>query len=162
MRIDLEFDITARLVREIEAIVGKEVLVGIPASADDRGKELGNVARGYLNEFGEPSTNLPARAHLVPGVEKALGPIEKVLEDGIKKALGGITGASVIALEKAGFLAENSVKDLITSVIPPPLAQRTIENRRKRAKNKRGAVTTVPLIDTGEYRRAITHVIRKV
>ncbi len=58
-------------------------------------------------------------------------------------------------LDQAGTLAANSVKSFITDAEFFPLAPATIKNRLIR-----GRTGDKPLIDTGQYRRSITYVVR--
>lgn len=148
--------VTATL-KSIHLLVRQDVLVGIPQSSDARpaGSPITNAEIGYIQEFGAPGANIPARPHLVPAVEGAEKKIGEQLKKGAKAACEGDRQGVINALTAAGLVGEMAVKAKITSVLPPPLAASTIAARKSR-----GRTGTVPLIDTGEYRNRITHVIR--
>lgn len=156
------------IVRAIRGLAKKRVLVGIPADKDARPDEpIGNAALGYIHEHGSPARNIPARPHLVPGVEAALPEITRRLEAAAKAAMAGEAAQVEQYLGQAGQAAVNSVQRLIQAGIPPPLAQATVNRRRIRTPGSsyRRLATrpedTTPLIDTATYIRSLTWVIRE-
>lgn len=150
------------LLKAIKELTSKEVLVGIPDTAagrsdpDEDGQSISNAEIGYLMENGSPTQNIPPRPHLVPGVEAARGKIEARLKSGAQAALSGKKSDVDATLTAVGITAENAVKSKITDGPFVPLSPKTIAKRK--AKGRTG---TKPLIDTSQYRRAITHVVRK-
>lgn len=158
MSIKVTQDKVAATLKAIHMLVQQDVMVGVPMSNDDRpdGAPITNAEIGYIEEFGAPAANIPARAHLVPGVEGAEKQIGVQLKKGAKAACEGDRNGVMDALEAAGFIGEMAVKAKITNVIPPPLASSTLAARRRR-----GRTGETPLLDKGEYRNSITHVIRK-
>ena len=53
MPVTMTLDRSTAVLRRVRELTAKRVLVGIPASADNRdGGEIGNAAIGYINEFG--------------------------------------------------------------------------------------------------------------
>lgn len=156
-------DGTAAMKAALKALTQDRVLVGIPSEKafrdpepDDPHPELNNAEIGYLNEFGAPEANIPARPHLVPGVAKATKEaVPKIYADAATKALDGNLSAVKDAHGKVGFTATSSVKNLIADGIDPALADSTIAKRKAR-----GRTGTTPLLDTGQYRRNIDFVIR--
>ncbi|PTR06439.1 MULTISPECIES: hypothetical protein [unclassified Novosphingobium] len=155
-------DRTAAVKAALKALVKDRVLVGIPSEKAFRDPEpdeprpaLNNAEIGYLNEFGAPEANIPARPHLVPGTQKALPKVEKFYREAAPKVLDGNSEAIRAAHGKVGFTVTSSIKNLITDGIAPPLAERTLENRKRR-----GREGETPLLDTGQYRRNIDFVIR--
>lgn len=144
--------------KAIHQLVKQDVLVGIPQNADERpdGSPITNAEIGYLMENGSPANNIPARPHLVPGVERAEKQIGIQLKKGASAAMDGNQAGVMDALNAAGLVAQNSVRAEITSVLPPPLKPGTLAARKRR-----GRTGTVPLIDIGRYRNAQTYVIRK-
>ena len=150
------------LMASIKALTKDRVLVGIPAEKADREPDpsdpkpdLNNAEIGYLNEFGAPEQNLPARPHLVPGIQRALPKIEEAYKAAATKALGGDQAAVKSAETKVGFIATSSVKLLIAEGLSPPLSEATLDERKRR-----GVTRTNPLQDTGQYRNNIDFVIR--
>lgn len=140
----------------LKTLANKDVLVGIPESKDERDDgDIGNAAIGYINENGSPAQNIPPRPHLKPGVRSVEQEFMPHLKSAALKALEGDAEGSVTSLERAGTVAANGVKRYITITGFTPLADATIANRLRR-----GRTGNKPLIDTGEYRRSITHVVR--
>ncbi|MEN4571804.1 hypothetical protein ABEG61_12895 [Pantoea agglomerans] len=140
----------------LKELVNKDVLVGIPESKDERDDgDIGNAAIGYINENGSPAQNIPPRPHLKPGVRSVEQDFMPHLKSAARKALEGDAEGAVTSLDRAGTVAANGVKRYITVTGFTPLADATIANRLRR-----GRTGNKPLIDTGEYRRSITHIVR--
>jgi len=141
----------------LNTLTNKDVLVGIPEAKDEREGEgeFGNAGIGFINENGSPAQNIPPRPHLKPGVQAAETEFIPHLRAAALKALDGNAEGAVTSLDRAGLVAANGVKRYITITGFIPLADSTIANRRRR-----GRTGNKPLIDTGEYRRSITHVVR--
>lgn len=156
-------DKTAAIKAALKALVQDRVLVGIPSEhafrqpePGDENPELNNAEIGYLNEFGAPEINLPARPHLVPGVAKvAKDKVPELYRKAAVNVLDGNTAAIKAAHGQVGFVATSSVKNFITDGISPALADSTIAKRQAR-----GRTGTTPLLDTGQYRRSIDYVVR--
>jgi hypothetical protein len=147
-------DQTAVVLKRVRDLTAKRVLVGITAAENmrDDGSPIGNAAIGYIQEHGDPEHNLPARPFLVPGVmavqDKSIARLRKAGEAAL------LGGDPVSQMTAAGLEAETSVKLLITDIIPPPLAPRTLAERKAA-----GFQGETPLIRTGALRNSITHVI---
>lgn len=140
----------------LKTLANKDVLVGIPESKDERDDgDIGNAAIGYINENGSPAQNIPPRPHLKPGVRSVEQDFMPHLKSAARKALEGDAEGAVTSLDRAGTVAANGVKRYITITGFTPLADATISNRLRR-----GRTGNKPLIDTGEYRRSFTHVVR--
>lgn len=140
----------------LKTLANKDVLVGIPESKDSRDDgEFGNAGIGYINENGSPQQNIPARPHLKPGVRSVEQEYLPHLKAAAQKALEGNAEGAITSLDRAGTVAANGVKRYITITGFTALSDVTLAQRRKR-----GRTGNKPLIDTGEYRRSITHVVR--
>lgn len=153
-------DDVAKLMESIRdlANVG-DVLVGIPATENAReDSPIGNAAIGYINEFGSPAQGIPARPFLSVGVDAIKDKAAAIIGKGTAEALTSFDHSRItVAQNKAGLLAQNSVRAAITSGDGfEPLAASTIAARKRR-----GVTRTKPLIDTGSLRTSITYVIRK-
>ncbi|HDR9029897.1 TPA: hypothetical protein QDB14_004119 [Burkholderia vietnamiensis] len=178
------------VLKSIAALVQKEVLVGVPdstAGRKDEGEPISNAEIGYLMEKGSPANNVPARPHLVPGVEDALPTVTAQLQKGVEAALRGDLSKIDARLDAAGNVAVSSVRLRIRSNIPPPLAPSTVANRyrqrgtRSQRKSEKdyaalidagaqaagmslseiqSAAGIIPLINTGGYLKSITYVKR--
>ncbi|HDR8973766.1 hypothetical protein [Burkholderia vietnamiensis] len=155
----MKIDRLDEVLKSISGLVQKEVLVGVPdstAGRKDDGEPLSNAEIGYILEHGSPSNNIPERPHLVPGVQDARPKFEPQLQKGVEAALDGDLEKVNRSLNRAGLAAQNSVRAKINSNIPPKLADSTLAARRRR-----GVTRENTLVDTGQYRNAITYVIRK-
>ncbi|MGK3134872.1 hypothetical protein ACCX84_03765 [Pantoea trifolii] len=149
-------DNASAVLASLKAIASKDVLVGIPEEKSERDDvPFGNAGIGYINENGSPAQNIPARPHLVPGVRSVDEQTLPHLRAAAQAAMSGNTAAAEMELNRAGALAANGVKRYITITGFTPLADRTINSRLAR-----GRTGDKPLIDTGQYRRAITYVVR--
>lgn len=142
------------LLRRLAAVAQRDVLVGVPAGeARDDGPS--NAEIGYQNEFGSPANNIPARPHLLPGVAAVQDKVVAKLTQAADAAATGRPSDAERHLHAAGLLAQNSVRRTLTTTAYRPLSERTLAERRAR-----GRTGTKPLIDTGQYRRSITYVVR--
>jgi hypothetical protein len=157
------------IMRALGELAKKRLLVGIPAENNTRpGEPIGNAVLGYVHNFGSPARNIPARPHLVPGVEAVMPAIQQHLAAAAGAALAGDEAAVDRHLGAAGTVAVNSVQATIQAGIPPPLSPRTVARRRRRSRGSRyrRLATTpadvTPLIDTTSYLRSYTWVIRHV
>lgn len=149
-------DTAQSILDALKTLANKDVLVGIPESKDERDDgDIGNAAIGYINENGSPAQNIPPRPHLKPGVKSVEQDFMPHLKAAAQKALEGNAEGAVTSLDRAGTVAANGVKRYITITGFTPLADATIANRLRR-----GRTGNKPLIDTGEYRRSITHIVR--
>lgn len=170
-------DNTSQLIRGLDVLTNTRVMVGIPQADDDREDEhdeIGNAEIGWLMENGIPERNVPARPHMVPGVRRAQAKVVDYLKQAGRLAVEGKPDSVFRALHAAGLTASMSIKNIIREGIPPALADSTI---RARTKNRKGARLELanraagmapstelvkPLINTGQYLAAITHVLRTV
>lgn len=149
-------DEVENLLKNVQSMTGKQVLIGIPAEKDSRrGAPIGNAGIGFIQENGSPANNIPARPFLVPGVRQAtpmaIKELQKAAVDGLQDPLAVDRG-----LNAAGLIAQAAVKNRIrNSVGFAPLASSTIAARRAR-----GAVGTKPLIRTGQLLNSITYVVK--
>jgi len=149
-------DSAQSILEALKTLANKDVLVGIPESKDERDDgDVGNAAIGRINEDGSPMQNIPSRPHLKPGVRSVDQDFMPHLKAAAQKALEGNAEGAVTSLDRAGTVAANGVKRYITITGFTPLADATIANRLRR-----GRTGNKPLIDTGEYRRSITHIVR--
>lgn len=164
------------VIKSITALTKMDVLVGIPESENqrDEAEEPNNAALGYIHEHGSPVNNIPARPFLVPGVADAKGQYRPRLIRAAQLALDGKTKDALKQLEAAGILAEQGVKAKINSGDFVPLSDATVAARARRG--RKGAAAELerrasglpagtdlakPLIDTGQLRNSITHVVRE-
>jgi phage gpG-like protein len=151
-------DNSAKLKKAFERLASKDVMVGIPSEKTERKEDSGmnNAAIGYIMEHGAPEMNLPARPFLIPGVRAVKDKVTTQFKLAAKKSMAGDVEAVNNGLNRAGMVAQNSVRATINSGIAPSLAPSTLAARRKR-----GRTGTVPLIDTGQLRNSITYILKE-
>ncbi|CAN0620535.1 conserved protein of unknown function [Burkholderia multivorans] len=155
----MKIDRLDEVLKSIAGLVQKEVLVGVPdstAGRKDDGEPISNAEIGYIQEHGSPANNIPARPHLVPGVQDAQPKFTPQLQKGVEAALDGDLEQVDRRLGSAGLIAQNSVRAKVNSNIAPELADSTLEARRRR-----GVTRENTLVDSAQYRNSITYVIRK-
>lgn len=152
-------DRLAEVLARVDALAGKELLIGIPEAEGPRddGSPVSNAAIGYINEYGSPQLNIPARPHLVPGVREALPVCISHMERAARAALQSGNGADAEAgLHAAGLAAVASVQRYLTKGTNfAALSAATLARRRAK-----GHAGDKPLIETGSYRRALSHALR--
>ena len=160
MTVEVTKDRVADVLRAIRVLTLKEVLIGIPAEGAERKPEPGepnppsNAVIGYTMEFGDPERNIPARQHLLPGVESILPKAIERLRKAGEQALSGKPEEAEKALHVVGLMGQSAVRGRITSGPFVPLSPRTLARRKAR-----GRLGEKPLIDTGAYRMAQTYVV---
>jgi hypothetical protein len=179
-------DIVSEVFASLQDLVGNQVLIGFPESADARqdGDPMNNAALAYVHEFGSPAANIPARPFLIPGVDKATDPALVQMRAAADAALVGDTAKADQALQAAGIIGANFARNEINSGNFVPLAPSTIRNRhrsrgtasmRKSEKqymqlvdsgmspaDAQAATGIKPLINTSQLRNSITSVVRKI
>lgn len=148
------------MLASVQALVQKELLIGIPAATAARDPEEGeapidNATIGYLMEFGAPAANIPERPFLVPGIQSATDRIGKRLQRAAEAALDGKKDEVDAQYEAAGLIGQSAVRAKITDGPFVPLAPATLARRRAR-----GRTGEKPLLDTGQLRRSVTFVVR--
>ena len=170
------------------ALAKKRVLVGVPAETSTRpntGEKINNaellyiLSHGvrkkamrdemqqnidsgmkysaahslYIQEHGSPLWQIPPRPVLEPAIEDKKAPIAKQLREAAKAAIDGNLQGAENRLHMAGMVAENAAKGWFEDPKNgwPPNSPKTIARKGSDS----------PMIDTGEMRKAITHVIRE-
>lgn len=161
MTIKVTKDNVAAVMKAIRSLTRTEVLVGIPAENAERQPDpdepepANNAMIGYVMENGSPARNIPARPHMRPGIEAVKDAIVERYRAGGEAVLDGRVTDPDKVHTAVGLIAERGIKAQITDGSFAPLAPSTLAARKRR-----GRKSEKPLIDTGQYRRAITHVIR--
>jgi hypothetical protein len=149
-------DRTEAMLNALGELVEWKVLVGVPAEKGPRQDgTLNNAARAYILNFGSPAANIPAREFMYSGIADAQDQINEYFRQIARKAIAGDRQGVEKGLHVVGLAAQNAVRARINSNLPPPLAERTIRERRAR-----GVTRTNTLVDTGQMRNAVTYVIR--
>jgi hypothetical protein len=173
-------DRSKNLEAALKALAGQEVLVGIPADKaqrqaapeDGENAALTNAQLGYIHEHGSPARNIPARPFLATGIKDARDAIVDQLRAAGKTALDGNISGVDTALNKAGLIGQNSVRNHFVDNDWPALAESTLNKvigqvmggdgkvlKKGKTRAQTGAIN--PLILSGQLRKAITYVVRK-
>jgi hypothetical protein len=175
------------LVKSLETLAGNRVMVGVPGEKADRKEDgdeaVNNAALMYIHENGDPASNLPARPVVHPTVKANMGQITKSLKLAGAYALSGDKEKVMATFTALGLFMQNALRQKITDGPFAPLSPRTIAQRAakrgtKRRKGEQQYLDLVsqgvapsdaqqqtgikPLIDTGQLRRALTYVIRRI
>jgi hypothetical protein len=156
-------DRVLEMLRSVRGLTRNEVLIGVPDSNAERAVDpenptpLSNAAIGYLMETGAPERNLPARPSLVPGVTEVAPVLVERLKKAGNAAILSPGGKQTVdqAMHAVGLLGQNAVRAKITDGPFVALSEVTLVRRRAR-----GRTGTKPLIDSGQFRNAITYVVR--
>lgn len=172
-------DMTKLMTQGVAALTKVDVYIGVPAeNAATRAGGINNAELSYIHEFGAPAAGIPARPHLVPGIEDIKGEAAKTMEEAAKQALEGNEGSVEPALNRIGLLGQNAVRARFQNNDWEPLKDSTLDyaapkkdaegntltdkkGRVKRGKSRRDEGKTNPLLDTGQLMKSHTYVIRK-
>lgn len=151
-------DFTKQFGELISRYKSDEVLVGIPEDAEARDDDSPISSAGILalNHFGSESANIPPRPVLPQGIRNAQDAIAEQFKICAQQSLKKGLAAIPIYYERAGIIAANSCKKVITDQegIEGP-SESTLATREAR-----GFKGTKALLVTGQTRNAITHVVK--
>lgn len=153
-------DKVPQLTKSLKALAETRVMVGVPGDkAGRKGDEgpINNAALMKIHEDGAPEVNIPARPVVGPTIKENTGTITHGLKLAGDKALDGDINGMMKMFNALGITIQNKMRAKITDGLAPPLAERTLAGRRAR-----GRSGEKPLLDTGQLRRALTYVLRKV
>ena len=127
-----------------------QVLVGLPKGSNNYPDGTSVVEVGVIHEFGSDARNIPQRSFLRSAMVKNRGKYKKLFRKLAKEIVDGKSDKRR-ALGIVGLTAMRDVKDRITDLKSPPLANKF---------RKDGSVGN-PLVDTGHLRQAITYVLEE-
>lgn len=154
MSVSVLVDHTKELMATLEKLakVGS-IFVGVPEDkAARKSSEMNNATLAAIHELGSPAAKIPPRPFLKIGIAKAQKECVNILGAGAAKALTNFDAGDLVkAQDKAGLVAQNSVRGVFRSGDLKPLEKSTLK--------KKGEKTT-PLIDTGSLRTSISYVVR--
>ncbi len=119
----------------------------------DAGKKYSEAHSLYIQSHGSPLWHIPPRPVLEPSIEANKEPIAKQLQEAALAALDGNSAGTKASLEKAGEIADEVAKQWYRDPRNnwPPNSPKTIAMKG----------SNIPLIDTNEMLKAITHVVRE-
>lgn len=117
------------------------------------------VFQMFMLEHGSPAYSVPPRPVIEPALMSIKQPISKKLGDALLKFIAGDDKGSKIALKELGIMCQSECQKWFENPKNnwPPLAQSTIEAKRK--KHNKPDYDPIPLVDTGALRQSITYVI---
>lgn len=165
--------------KALNALTEKDVFIGVPAeNAAPREGGINNAELSYIHEYGAPAAGIPARPHLLPGVEDIREEAASLLKGAAKQALEGNGAAIEPALNKIGLLGQNAVRARFQNNDWEPLKDSTLDyaapkkdaegntqadkkGNVKRGKSRREEGKLNPLLDTAQLMKSHTYVIRK-
>lgn len=127
------------------------VRVGVFGTETHEGSaDLTMVELAAIHEFGSPAANIPERSFIRATLNAKHDEIAKLLTGAAKAVVKG-TVTVERALNIIGTAVVKDIKVRITSGpgIPPPLKDATIKHKG----------SSRPLVDTGQLKNAITHVV---
>lgn len=162
-RVKVVFDKSRKVLAAFDALTSQRVYAGVPAEKaprsgeDHEGLPINNAALMYIHENGAPEVNIPARPVVHPAIASIKDELIAEQKEGAKKVLSGNLSAVNACFQRMGIMAQNAMRKRITEGPFIPLKPSTIAERRAR-----GFKGTKPLIVTGQLRRALTYVVRKV
>lgn len=148
---DKQLQAVQKSIKELKKI---DVLVGVPQ--EEAGREQNGITNAellYIHTNGSPANNIPPRPIVDPAIQDSKEEIGTLLKEAILKALEGDTDGAMAGMERAGTQGENAVKGWFTNP-----KNNWAENAESTIKQKG---SSKPLIDTGQLRKSITHVVKK-
>jgi hypothetical protein len=138
----------------------EQLLIGVPSDENSREEDtggIGNAELAYIHENGSAAANIPARPVLIPGVQKVSEQCANIIAQGAADAIDQGLSALTKAYNKAGLIAQSSVRRTLTQGEGfEPLSDSTLD-----ARDRRGFKGTKPLLVTGQLRNSYTYVVRK-
>lgn len=144
-----------RMQRVVDELSRKAVRVGyFPHSRYPDGKPVAGVA--VVQEYGSVKLRIPPRPTFGPAVANGRQMQRDAIAAATRRAIKG-TQTVEQGLDQLGMAVVGDIKQAITELTSPELAESTIEARRRR--NAAGNASTKPLVDTGFMLQEVTHVV---
>jgi hypothetical protein len=154
-------DFTKDFMNGVKSLKQYQTLVGIPEDENKRGPDsngeqgIGNAALLFINNFGSPANNIPARPVMQIGIKNAQDLITEEMKNAAKKGLSKGVSSIEPYYERVGIIASNSIKRAIDDQIDiEPPSEATLK-----AREAKGFKGTKALIVTGQMRNSITYVV---
>jgi hypothetical protein len=148
----VKFDKTNEIMKSLQELKNKDILIGVPASTTSRKNgKINNAELTYIHTNGSPLHNIPARPIIEPAIEKNSDKLAGQLSKAAEIALDGKSPEA--ELIKVGIMGQNIVRDYFTDPNNgwAPNAPSTIARKG----------SDKPLIDKAELRKSMTYVIRE-
>lgn len=183
-----EFSKEKDIFRAINYLKSRNILVGIPSFSpknrrDDTAK-ITNAQIGYINEYGSPARNIPARPFLIPSIKEQQDVISSKLKAAGKAAAAGDIAEIEKIYQGLALSVPSGVQEYILRGLQPPLANVTLRLRHlsRLTKSQRDAEIeelmrragietnrfkdtptdrlNLPLVNTGQLLRSIEGFVR--
>jgi len=159
-QVNININITVDNLQQFDAALQllkrKQVLAGVPeAEARRKGDPINNATLAAIHDKGSPSQNIPARPFMESGIKSVSVPIEQKLLTAGQAVLEGDYVKTEKALEAVGLIAQNGLRAMVNSNIPPALKPATLAARRRR-----GRTGTRTLVDSAQMRNSLTYVVK--
>lgn len=150
-------DFTKEMLAALKQLPKKETLVGIPSAENAREDgPIGNAAILFINEYGSPAQNIPARPVMAIGLAKVQNLIIEEFKKCAEAALTKGGGVYDKYFVRIGIIASSSIKNVIDSqdgIVGP--SEATLA-----ARESKGFMGTKALLVSGQLRNSITYAIR--
>lgn len=158
----ITLDKVPEISKAIENLATTRVMIGVPGDNADRNSDedsgtINNAALMKIHEDGAPEANIPARPVVHPTIRANSDQIAASMKKAGMFALDGNDEGVDRQMNSTGIMMQNAMRRKITTGPFAPLSERTLAARRAK-----GHKSVKPLIDTGQLRRALTYVIRKI
>ncbi len=121
--------------------------------AMDTGSPYSEAYQLYIQEYGSPLWHSPPRPVLEPAITDQKEEIARELSKAVAALLEQNPIGFQVGLHRAGQIAENAARDWFTNPKNGWAPNSVLTVAEKGSSN--------PLIDTGQMRKAITHVVRR-
>lgn len=156
-KIETLIDRTAEVLGAVAKLARTSALAGIPEDKAERTGDgtINNATMGYIHENGSDRTHIPRREFMKPGVAKVREKIDSHLKEASRAAWDGDEGGMLRGFNKAGQVAVNSIRGMFD---PSNNNWQPVTPATKLAK---GEAKTTTLVDTGQLRKSITHVVEE-
>lgn len=113
-------DNTSVLTQLLQKLEQQQVLLGIPIDSDNNERSdsnLTNAQIGFIQEYGSPINNLPARPFLIPGIENNTREFSKAIQNDLPGLLELNKGTQDVnsLFDNLGTVAVEAVQSEIQS-----------------------------------------------
>ena len=154
------------LSKAFEKLKRSAIYVGIANDSSKNDREetpIKNSELGWIHERGSPSSNIPARPFLEPGVLSVKDDIKKKMEMAASAMLDGNESEAEAVLSSIASDSAEAVRNYVrkNNSSFAPLASSTLAQRLRKNEKARGGSDITILMDTNQLLRAVDGVVVK-
>jgi len=165
MSVTVTEDHTTQVLRSIQLMSGRQLVVGVPEEENPRKEDgdIGNAAIAYINDNGSPKLNIPARPFMVPGFRASLPRGLRALKFRLPKAFKDPSQVDK-GLEDFGDAARESIQNTIRSQGSSGDPSERFEDLSPvtlKLRKAKGFVGKKSLIVTGSLLNSINYIVRR-